>query len=357
MFKSDRWRASIERAMQRAWGWRGPLAWMLWPASLVYGVLVSGRRWLYRKGALTATRLDAVVVIVGNVVAGGAGKTPATIALVQHCEEHGWQVGVVSRGHGRSDTGCKEVFAGSEPEAVGDEPALIKRKTDVPLFVGTDRVQAARALLAAYPSVQVIVCDDGLQHYALHRDVEVCMIDDFGIGNGMLLPAGPLREPWPRTPHGSSHGDPQQPTLLLHSGDRPAPGMFRGTRKLATHGIRSDGSRMALQDLVDLPLIAVAAIAHPTRFFSMLQKSGMVLSRTFALPDHHDFADWSRPVEGSVTVLCTEKDADKLWRWEPDAIAVPLIFTPEPNFFLALDERISRRLQARLSSNDGRTPA
>jgi len=197
--------------LQRAWLHRGPLAWLLWPLSLLYAALFSLRRWFYGIGWLKAYRVRVPVIVVGNVIAGGAGKTPVVMAVVRHLQARGLSVGVVSRGYGRRTDDCREVLDESDPQDVGDEPALIRRATGAPVFVARRRVEAARALLARHPATQVIVSDDGLQHLALARDVEICVFDDRGVGNGWRLPAGPLREQWPRPCD-----------LVLHSGEHPA---------------------------------------------------------------------------------------------------------------------------------------
>ena len=188
-------RAFIEHRLRAAWQRRGPLAVLLWPLSRLYGALAARQRAV---DASKAVRLSVPVVVVGNVIAGGAGKTPTTLAIVQHLKARGWRPGIVSRGHGRASSDCREVGPGADPQDVGDEPLLLRRRADVPVFVAPRRAEAGRTLLAAHPACDILVCDDGLQHVALARDVEICVFDARGIGNGWLLPAGPLREPWPR---------------------------------------------------------------------------------------------------------------------------------------------------------------
>lgn len=337
--------------LTRIWTQRGLLAWLLWPISLSFGALAALRRGLYRAGLFKVQRVPAVVIVVGNVVAGGAGKTPVVIVLVQHLQARGLQVGVVSRGYGRRATDCREVLADSAIADVGDEPALIQRATAAPVFVAARRFDAATALLKRYPDTQIIVCDDGLQHLSLHRDLEICVFDDRGIGNGFLLPAGPLREPWPRAVD-----------LVLHTGAHPAFAGFTAQRALARHAHRADGRPVALTELTrdgEKPLLAVAAIARPEAFFAMLRNLHLPLARTVALPDHYDFNSWSRNEYEGYSVICTEKDAVKLWQKQPDALAVPLIFTPEPYFMTQLDALVSGLLAAqpnpRLSSPHGHT--
>ena len=324
------------RGLTRAWLQRGWLAWLLWPLSVLYALLVRLRKTLYQVGWLTSERLPVPVLVVGNVVAGGAGKTPVVMAIVQHLQARGIRVGVISRGYGRSNQACLEVLPDSAVQDVGDEPALIQRRTSAPVFVATRRVRAGRALVAKYPHIQVLVCDDGLQHLHLQRDLEIGVFDDRGVGNGFLLPAGPLREPWPRPLD-----------LILHTGQQPAFAGFRAKRSLASHALRANGSQVALADLVPgKPLLALAAIAQPEAFFAMLRAQGLPLADTVALPDHHDFSQWAGNADGAYTVLCTEKDAVKLWAKEPAALAVPLNFEPEPAFWSAFDQRVKQHLLA-----------
>ena len=324
--------------LQRAWLQRGALAWLLWPVSLAYGALTAARRAFYRVGVLGTERVGAPVVVVGNVIAGGSGKTPVVMAVVRHLQARGLKVGVVSRGYGRTTDDCREVHEDSDPREVGDEPALIRRSTGAPVFVARRRIEAARALLARHPGTQCIVSDDGLQHLALARDIEICVFDDRGTGNGWLLPAGPLRERWPR-----------RCDLVLHTGARPAFAGFTAQRSLADAALRLDGTPVPLASLEGRPLVAVAGIAKPEAFFQMLRERGLAPQQCIALPDHHDFTDWQAPSGTGYVLLCTEKDALKLWRRMPDALALPLLFQPEAGFFRALD--------AKLSSLDGHQAA
>jgi len=325
---------ALQRSLRQAWTRRGWLAWLLWPVSIFFGALSALRRRLYRAGCLTARCVPVPVIVVGNVVVGGSGKTPVVMALVKHLQARGLRVGVISRGYGRQASDCREVLVDSLIADVGDEPALIKQATGAPVFVAARRFDAATALLAHYPDTQLILCDDGLQHLGLHRDLEICVFDDRGIGNGFLLPAGPLREPWPRAAD-----------LVLHTGAHPAFGGWTAQRSLAPYARRADGSQVALTDLATKnakPLLAVAAIAKPEEFFKMLNAQGLTLARTLALSDHYDFNSWSSNEYGGYTVICTEKDAVKLWQHQAEALAVPLIFTPEPAFLAELDALLAK---------------
>lgn len=312
----------MREALQRAWLHRGALACLLFPLSLVFGAAASMRRAAYRSGLLRAQRVSVPVIVVGNVVAGGSGKTPVVQAIVRHLQSHGIRAGVISRGYGRRSTGCREVTPHAVGSDVGDEPLLIAKSCGVPVFVAERRIDAARALLRAHPGTQVLVSDDGLQHYALARDLEICVFDARGVGNGWLLPAGPLREPWPR------------PVDLVIGGEG-----FAAERALAGEAVRADGTRMPLARLKGVT--AVAGIANPRPFFDMLAAAGVGVARTIALPDHHDYAAGPR-VEGEI--VCTEKDAVKLWPIRPDAWAVPLHVRIGAAFWTALDAKLSSTL-------------
>lgn len=322
-------RACLHRRLPQIWLSRGSFAWLLAPISLVYGLLLLVRHGLYRSGLRTIHRLPVRVIVVGNVVAGGAGKTPVTMALVQHLTHQGLHVGVISKGYGRQARDTCEVLTGSDPRDVGDEPLLIRQKTGVPVWVGASRDQTGRALLHHHPEVDTLICDDGLQDRTLARDIDICVMDERGIGNGWLLPAGPLREPWPRPVD-----------LLLHTGASPLPGGFHAQRHLARYARNAQGHTIDLEALKPQPVDAVAGLARPEAFFNMLRASGLALESTTALPDHFDYADWRMSPSGRP-LLCTEKDAAKLWRHQPKALAVPLELTPEPAFWQALDQRIA----------------
>ena len=306
-------------------GWRSSA---LLPLSWIYTAMVQCRRMLYRIGWLRSESVNATVIVVGNMVAGGGGKTPLTMAIVAHLKQSGYRVGIVSRGHGRSHQEVREVEPQSSAQEVGDEPLMMKRRCQVPVFVARRRAEAAKALLAAYPATQIVVCDDGLQHYALARDIEICAMDARGVGNGRLLPAGPLREPWPRAVD-----------FLIHTSQRSMAMGYSSSRDLANEAIDASGSVKPLQAFQSHAVNAVAAIAQPHLFFDMLQAQGLRLGQRFALPDHANFEDWTPP-DGNTPLLCTEKDAVKLWPRHPHVWAVPLKFTPEAAFWTGLEALI-----------------
>lgn len=344
-------RPGLQQALLQAWTGRGALAWTLRPVACIYAALVALRRTLYRLQWLPSQRLPVPVVVVGNVLAGGVGKTPTVLGIVAHLQTQGWQVGIVSRGYGRQGDAILAVHADASPAEVGDEPLLLHRKTGVPVYVGRQRAAAARALLQAHPQTQLIVCDDGLQHYAIYRDVEVCVFDSRGTGNGWLLPAGPLREPWPlHALH--AVGQRAEHLLVLKTGPNTIPG-YSASRQLADYTLGATGDQQPLAALwapQARPVRAVAGIAQPEAFFSLLRAQGGPLESALALPDHYDFDSWSRNNHESYTLICTEKDAAKLWPHAPQARAVPLLQTAPPEFYAALDRCLQPHRPAPLSS-------
>lgn len=333
----------------------------------MYGTLLQLRRWRYRLGHLHSSRLPVPVLVVGNVVVGGTGKTPTVAALVKHLQTHGWQPGIVSRGYGASGRGnAVHAISLVQPHPDdGDEPRLLARLTGVPVWVGRDRVATARALLQQHPKVNLIVSDDGMQHWSMARDLTVVVFDERGIGNGWLLPAGLLREPWP-APHWSNE------TVLvlcnLRQGTSIPPNIastyptFYARRQLANHATDHHGTQQPLQHWIQPPagtsppmLAALAGIAQPEIFFDMLRAQGLVLQHTVALPDHASDSELLTALTPNRIWLCTEKDAVKLFpllAQQPDAPtvwAIPLQQNPEPSFFAAVDTCLKK-----LSSAHGR---
>lgn len=347
------------------WQKKGWIAFAFQPLSLLFFLLVGLRKYAYQLRLVKSEKVDATVVVIGNVIAGGAGKTPTTQAIVRHLHSKGYKVGVISRGYGRSTQDVREVTSASTPSETGDEPLLIFESCRVPVFVGAKRVEAAQALLKKYPDTAILVCDDGLQHYALHRDVEVCVFDDRGIGNGQMLPSGPLRESWPRRLVGSA-GQSEHTSLYLLTGNPTSAGafldassstrQFRATRRLANEAVTSNGQKISINPggLNEVkPLAALAGIARPEAFFEMLKAQGLKLDKCIPLPDHYDFADFKNQIDGTHQILCTEKDARKLWPLDPSALAVPLILEPEDEFFDTLVSQLPLPTGNQSHTNDG----
>lgn len=295
----------------------------LQPIAKLYGLAVRMRQQLYRIGFLKSRSVGVPVVVVGNVFAGGVGKTPIVIALVQRLQADGYAVGIVSRGYGRTGKGCTEVSKYSAATEVGDEPMLLHRATGAPVFVATDRVQAAKALHEQYPSTNVIVSDDGLQHLALRRDIEIVVFDERITGNGHLLPAGPLREPWPRLAFCNTY-------LILSDVQR----------SIGSYAINGKGERIALADLHGKTLHALTAIAKPEAFFTMLQEKGLNLATKQSFPDHDPLTRCKLPTSDNDVLLCTAKDAVKLWQHYPQALAIPLHIQLNESFLKAFDASV-----------------
>lgn len=300
--------SAMSAALTRAWQHRGPLAIALLPLSLLYRALVAVRRTLYAAGLRRQTVLPVPVIVVGNIFVGGTGKTPFAIWLVERLRERGFQPGLISRGYGAQPDGVVEVDARSSPAEVGDEPLLIAQKTLAPVMVGRRRVLAAQQLLARHPDVDVIISDDGLQHYALGRTIEIQLSDARGHGNGWLLPAGPLREPASR-----------RSDFYVVNGSAGAEARAHGMLLAGDHAERI-GDRSQRMPLASLPtnarVAAVAGIGHPPRFFDMLAAQGVRLSQTIALPDHHPYSAEDFAAIDADIILMTDKDAVKCARIE-----------------------------------------
>ncbi len=303
-------RSRLGARFERIWAGRGAASTALLPVSWIFAALIATRHWLHRHGWLATHDLPVPVVVVGNLVVGGAGKTPATIAIVELLRRHGRTPGIVSRGYGRSDDAVREVGPTSDVRTVGDEPLLLARRTGVPVFVGRDRVAAGHALLQAHPSVDIVVSDDGLQHLGLGRDLEVLVFDERGIGNTRLLPAGALREP---APLAAKPG-----RLVLYNAATATTSLpgFVGERSLA--GVvaldawwqGAAPTLAALEALRGKRVVAAAGLARPGRFFAMLREHGLDITE-LALPDHHDFRTLPWPITAGEVVV-TEKDAVKI---------------------------------------------
>jgi len=369
--RAARWSALWRQASRR----RGVPATLLLPVAWLYGWLAQRRRATYLSNAERVAQLPVPVIVVGNVIAGGAGKTPVAIAVIRHLQAQGLRPGLVSRGYGRRNQGVLLLPDEPDPTLHGDEPTLIRQATGVPVCVGADRAAAARYLLSRHPDTEVLVCDDGLQHYGLGRDVAIAVFDDRGVGNGWLLPAGPLREPWPpRTI------DRFSPHLLLCQAQDQAPAqpwptppgipIFQIRRRLGDTLRWADGRCGTLAALRTEAPTLIAGIARPEVFFGMVRSQGLTPSRQIALSDHagaHRFNDALSGVTG--TVLCTDKDAVKLFPWwhaQPHREqlrigAVTLITDIDDDFFVALDKRLQiggpRTRAGALSSRHGHQTA
>lgn len=310
--------------------------------SPLYAAVGRLRRRLYRRGWLKRRSLPVPVIVVGNITAGGTGKTPLTIALVQRLRAAGWNPGVASRGYGReqADT-ARWVQADTAVALGGDEPVLIAWKTGAPVRVDADRVAAGRALIEA--GCDVIVCDDGLQHYRLARDIEIEVVDaQRRYGNGLLLPAGPLREPVAR----AADCDFRVVNLGAAAADSAAAqcgfGQWPMELKIDSAQPLAGGRRRPLAAFAGQRVHAVAGIAHPQRFFDMLRamRIGVV---PHAFGDHHAYQPADLAFGSQLPVLMTEKDAVKCRGFANDwHFAVPLQAELPAAFWVALTDRLDK---------------
>jgi tetraacyldisaccharide 4'-kinase len=323
---------ALAQKLEHAWYHEGRTPWWTFPLSWLYAGVTRLRRALYRRGWRRSVRLPVPVIVIGNITAGGTGKTPLAIAVAEGLRERGFHPGVVSRGYGGRQREPLLLGDTPNPQQVGDEPSLI-RSQGIPVAVGRNRPAAARLLIDA--GCDVVIADDGLQHYRLARDVEVCVIDAVrGFGNGRLLPAGPLREP----------------LIRLATADIR---VCNGGERMGAYPMKlSGGDACSLADDACQPLTAftgqrvhaVAAIGHPARFFDSLRGYG-ILPIEHAFPDHHAFAPTDFNFGDDLPVLMTDKDAIKCRRFaQPGWWRVPVRAGLPVEFFDALANR-TRALQ------------
>ncbi len=322
------------------------------PLSMLFETSVAMRRRRFLNNQDAVERLPVPVVVVGNLTVGGAGKTPLVIALVEALRAAGYAPGVISRGYGGSATRSKSatVPVGSDDaEAAarfGDEAVLIRRRTGAPVFVGKRRVDAARALLAEHRDVDVLLSDDGLQHYALGRNFEIAVFDARGAGNAKLLPAGPLREPLTRLG--------EVDAIVLNGDDATLPELPDGVALAQppfrmelvpgdAYRVNDPATTRTLDSFRGRRLTAAAGIGNPQRFFALLKGAGLSFHR-MPLADHHRYAENPFARRNSEAVLMTEKDAVKCGRFDESRMwAVPVSARIDPGLVEAILGHIGGR--------------
>ncbi|MBI1194281.1 MAG: tetraacyldisaccharide 4'-kinase [Gammaproteobacteria bacterium] len=293
-------------SLQAVWYRRkkSPWSFALWPLAALFGLITAFRRGAYRCGFFKVHHPAVPVVVVGNITVGGTGKSPLIITLAKQLRKAGFHPGILSRGYrGAADSWPQAVGPDSDPLMFGDEPVMIAARTRCPVAVGPDRVAAVRKLLVEHAECDVILSDDGLQHYRLGRDIEIVVVDGARrFGNGLLLPAGPLREPIERL---------AEADFVVTNGGHAEPGEYGMTlRPLAWRPVTGAGERMELNAFDARDAHAVAAIGHPERFFSTLTQLGIRFDkRTF--PDHHPLWPADLAFDDELPILMTEKDAVK----------------------------------------------
>ena len=296
--------------IDRIWYQEHPLSVLLRPLAWLFGVIAAARRGAYRLGLLRQQKMTVPVIVVGNISVGGVGKTPLVIDLVQRLQAAGWRPGVVSRGYGGSVKVATRVGEQSDPSLVGDEPVMIAQKTRCPVVVAVARTQAARLL--SVQGVNIIVADDGLQHYALARDFEIAVVDGQRLhGNGQLLPAGPLRELPSRLDQVNlvlmTRADSDQVSsedeYVVESSTGEALHLNTGCKQTLRQFAAGEGK-----------VHAVAGIGHPEKFFSILEQAGLQVVR-HPFPDHHRYQPQDLKFSDNLPIIMTEKDAVKCQRF------------------------------------------
>ena len=327
----------MRRKLLDGWAHPGWLNYALLPVSAVYAGLVRFRTLLYRSGVLRIRKLEAKVIVVGALAAGGTGKTPLVIALGNRLKRTGYKPGVILRGYRAGARHFpRAVCRTSTVREVGDEACLISESTGLPVVIGPNRYDSGRMLIAEH-GCNIILSDDGFQHLALHRDLDIVVLDSsMPFGNGWCLPSGPLREPVP----GLKRAD-----LVVQNArqqrDESAAGRFGMSMELGPARNLGNGSRAPLGNFLGMPVHAVAAVGNPERFFAQLEESGLQIIR-HPFPDHHFFRAADLAFDNSYPVLMTEKDGVKC-RTLPDAgrfWAVEAMAVPDAAF----DERVDRFL-------------
>ena len=348
------------RALELSWLKGSRLAWLLapllWPMSkLVWFALRVNALW---RGPHHIEALPVALLVVGNVYVGGVGKTPLVMAIIDHFKNQGLKLGVISKAYatqGPNPSHTPRLLSPQDQASeVGDEPLLIFQRTGVPVCIGLNRHLAAKHLLQLHPEVQLIISDDGLQNNSLAPEMTVCVFDNRGLGNGWTLPAGPLREVWPRI--AGLHPSQSAPyQWVMNTGDQPQISGFACQRSLAKEAHNAKGLRVKLDQLQTHPtekLIALAGVGQPDLFFKMLKDLGLELDQCVALSDHAKLQAYQDVLEKlqitrhpNTKIVCTEKDAVKLWTICPQAYAVALRISLPSEFLDELDQALSRVMQ------------
>jgi len=289
--------------LQNHWYRISPLHVILYPLSLIFRGLVALRHEMYRNDSLPSEQLLLPVIVLGNINVGGTGKTPLTLALAQQLVARDWHPLIVSRGYGSSSRQPQHVSETSDVSRVGDEPLLMARRNICPVWIGRDRAKTARTALQAHPQCDVVLCDDGLQHYRLQRDVEIAVIDgERRFGNGLMLPAGPLREPITRLHFVDA---------VVVNGGLAETGQYAMTLSGDSFYNQIDPSlKVSAGQFQGKRIHAVAGIGNPQRYFRYLESLGINFT-PHSFPDHHPYSESDLQFADCDAILLTEKDAVK----------------------------------------------
>ncbi|MCL2021631.1 MAG: tetraacyldisaccharide 4'-kinase [Betaproteobacteria bacterium] len=320
------------------------LLWLM-PFAAIFAAIVFLRRLCYEIGLLRIKRLPVPVIVIGNLTVGGMGKTPLVLALAEALRDKGWHPGIISRGYGgrhtrNSSLPCP-VLPDSDPLATGDEPLLLARRSGLPVWIGRCRASVGAALLAAHPETDCLLCDDGLQHYRLARDLEIVVFDARGLGNGWLLPMGPLREPPSRLLCADllvTHGSPELPEA-----SRAKPCFAMRLEPGDCYRLAVPAERCSAADFRGRPLHAVAGIGNPGRFFATLDDLGLAYT-PHSFPDHHPYSLADFAFLSDKSIMMTEKDGVKCSGLNlPDAWALPVTARISPEFVALVVARIIQK--------------
>lgn len=327
--------------LTQKWYQRHPSRWLLTPLSACYRSLIWLRHQAYHRGLFQQCQLSAPVIIIGNITVGGTGKTPFVIWLAQQLTEAGFKPGIISRGYGGQSLSSPQlVSADSDPRIVGDEPVLIAQRSQCPVMVFSNRVIAGKLLLASH-KCDIIITDDGLQHYALKRDIEIVIVDgERQFGNQHCLPAGPLREPLSRLQ--------SIDFLVFNGGDHPH-GHKMQLQASALINLHDPTQHKPLADFAGETVHAVVGIGYPKRFFQQLRQQDISLL-THPFPDHHPYQKNDLDFPDDHPILMTEKDAVKC-----------KVFASDNMWFLPVDAQLdtdfSRLLMQRINALNKKEPS
>lgn len=321
--------------LQQQWYKNGVWQLLLLPGSLIFWLLSSIRRWLYQLGILKSSKLPVPVIVVGNINVGGTGKTPLVIAIAEYLQGQGFHPGIISRGYGGSSDSILSVTATSDSSLVGDEPVLMARRAACPVWVGRQRPIVAQKLLESHPDCDLIISDDGLQHYQLARDIEIVVVDGLrGLGNAMLLPAGPLRE--------SSSRLNKVNAVVVNGESSGFDGFLMKVEGSQFCNLKDAKLQWDAANMQHKKLHAMAGIGNPEKFFRHLESMGLKIER-HVFPDHHRFSAEDMPTSTDVQIIMTEKDAVKCMRFATDnAWYLPIKAVLDESFFQLLMTKLRK---------------
>ncbi len=310
-----------------SWYQPHPIRWLLWPLSALYCSVIWCRKQAYHFGLFKQKKISVPIIVIGNISVGGTGKTPCVIWLAKQLKQAGYRPGIISRGYGsQAQNYPQNVTPTSDPILVGDEPVIISRHTQCPMAISPKRVEAAEYLLEHY-NCNIIVADDGLQHSALGRDIEIIVVDSERLfGNGLCLPAGPLREPLSRL---------KTVDFIVYNGGKSNAFNMTLTQENAINLLDPSITKIAA-DFSNEPVHAIAGIGHPERFFNQLSTSGLTI-QSHPFSDHHHFQQRDFAFGNAATILMTEKDAVKCQA-----------FATENMWFIPIEASISGKLEQKI---------